>query len=410
MTPRAKAAFFLILMLTAAAGPFSMQVFLPALPAIQRSFNVSQSVAQLALSLSMVSIAISTLIYGPLSDRFGRKPVLVGGMILFLGGSLLSTFAPSIGALIVGRIIQAAGSGSGMVLGRAIVRDAYGAAEAPKIIHYLTMAMVTAPMVAPVIGGFLTDGFGWRANFALTAIIAALVTALVILLLRETLTAADRQQRNGSVTRAVFTSLKAAGTVKPFWGYALVSSFNMAVFFAFVSGAPYLMVDGLKRPPSEYGLWFLGVPGMYVVGSFMATRLLNSLGLDRSIIWGTILCVVTLAVAAALYSSVALTPALLFLPAYAISFFQGLVISNGVAGAINACPKAVGAASGLVGFVQMLISAGAAQVAGVFVSTGIWPLMIIMAGCTGISLILLPMIRNGATVSKAAAPSSVDPS
>lgn len=409
MTVRAKAAFFLVLMLMTATGPFSMQIFLPALPAIQHSFGVSQSFVQLALSLSMISIAVSTLFYGPLSDRFGRKPVLVGGMALFLAGSLLSTFAPSVGLLILGRIAQAAGAAAGMVLSRAIVRDIYGAAEAPKAINYLTIAMVIAPMIAPVIGGFLTEGFGWRANFAATAALGLLVGALVVGLLHETLSSAERaHSRDGSIARSALGGLRRVAQSRRFWGYTLISTFSMAIFFAFVAGAPYLMNGLLKRPPSEYGLWFLGVPGLFAVGSFAATRLLNTIGLDRSIMLGGILGALTLAVAAGLYGWFELTPALLFVPAYAIAFFQGLMIPNGVAGAINASPGAFGAASGLVGFVQMTVSAGAAQLSGAIVGDSIWPLVAIMAVCAGLALLLLPLIRSRPAVPEPAVASPAD--
>lgn len=410
MTPKAKLAFFLILMLTAAAGPFSMQVFLPALPAIQTWFSVDQSTAQLTLSLSMVSIAISTLFYGPVSDRFGRRPVMIAGMALFLGGSLLSTVAPSIGLLIVGRIIQAAGSSSGMVLGRAMVRDAYGAKDAPKVINYLTMAMVTAPMIAPVIGGFLTDGFGWRSNFAVTAMVAAITAVLVITMLQETLPPDARTVAGagtGSASRAA-GSLKTVAQSRRFWGYSLISSLQMAVFFAFISGAPYLMSHVLNRPPSEYGIWFLGVPGLYVAGSFVATRILPVLGLDRSIVWGSLLCALVLPVAAWLYLSLPLTPMLLFVPTYVIAFFQGLVIANGMAGALNAAPHAIGAASGLAGFVQMMISAASAQASGIFVRESIWPLMIVMSACSALAILLLPLIRNGAASDTPAGTLSAD--
>lgn len=409
MTVRAKAAFFLVLMLMAAAGSFSMQVFLPALPAIQRSFGSSQSFVQLTLSLSMVAIAVSTLFYGPLSDRFGRKPVLVGGMALFLAGSLLSTFAPSVTLLIVGRVAQAAGGAAGMVLSRAIVRDVYGAAEAPKAINYLTMAMVIAPMIAPVVGGFLTEGFGWRANFAATALLALLVGALVVGLLHETFPSAARaRSRDGSIVRSALGGLRQVARSRRFWGYTLISAFSMAIFFAFVAGAPYLMNGLLKRPPSEYGLWFLGIPGMFAVGSFTATRLLNTLGLDRSVVLGAILGALVLAVAALLYGVFALTPALLFVPAYAISFFQGLIIPNGVAGAINSSPGAFGAASGLVAFVQMTVSAAAAQLSGTVTGDSVWPLVAIMAVCACLVLLLLPLLRSRPAVPEPAAVSPAD--
>ena len=409
MTVRAKAAFFLILMLMTAAGSFSMQVFLPALPAIQRSFGVSQSFVQLTLSLSMVSIAVSTLFYGPLADRYGRKPVLVAGMLLFLAGSLLSTFAPSVTLLIVGRVAQAAGAAAGMVLSRTIIRDVYGAEDAPKAINYLTIAMVIAPMVAPVIGGFLTEGFGWRANFAATAALALLVGALVVGLLHETLSSAERARfREGSIARSALGGLRQVARSRRFWGYTLISSFSMAIFFAFVAGAPYLMSGLLQRPPSEYGLWFLGIPGMFAGGSFAATRLLNTLGLDRSIVLGGIMGAFALAVAAGLYGLFGLSPALLFLPAYAIAFFQGMIIPNGVAGAINASPGAFGAASGLVGFVQMTVSAGAAQLSGAVTADSVWPLVAIMAVCSGLVLILLPLIRSQPAVREPAAVSPAD--
>ena len=409
MTVRAKAAFFLILMLMTAAGSFSMQVFLPALPAIQHSFGVSQSFVQLTLSLSMVSIAVSTLFYGPLADRYGRKPVLVAGMLLFLAGSLLSTFAPSVTLLIVGRVAQAAGAAAGMVLSRTIIRDVYGAEDAPKAINYLTIAMVIAPMVAPVIGGFLTEGFGWRANFATTAALALLVSALVVGLLHETLSSAERARfREGSIARSALGGLRQVARSRRFWGYTLISSFSMAIFFAFVAGAPYLMNGLLQRPPSEYGLWFLGVPGFFAAGSFAATRLLNTLGLDRSIMLGGIMGAFTLAVTTGLYGLFGLSPALLFVPAYAIAFFQGLIIPNGVAGAINASPGAFGAASGLVAFVQMTVSAAAAQLSGVVTGDSVWPLVAIMAGCAGLALLLLPLIRSQPEIPEPAAASPAD--
>ncbi len=409
MTVRAKAAFFLVLMLMAAAGSFSMQVFLPALPEIQRSFGSSQSFVQLTLSLSMVAIAVSTLCYGPLSDRFGRKPVLVGGMGLFLAGSLLATFAPSVSLLILGRVAQAAGGAAGMVLSRAIVRDVYGAADAPKAINYLTMSMVIAPMIAPVVGGFLTEGFGWRANFAATALLGLLVGGLVVGLLHETFPPAARaRSRDGSIVRSALGGLRQVAQSRRFWGYALISTFSMAIFFAFVAGAPYLMNGVLGRPPSEYGLWFLGIPGMFAAGSFTATRLLNTLGLDRSIMLGCIVGAMVMAVAAGLYGLFVLTPALLFVPAYAISFFQGLIIPNGVAGAINSSPGAFGAASGLIAFVQMTVSAAVAQLSGTVTGDSVWPLVAIMVVCAVLVLILLPMIRSQPAMPKPAAASPAD--
>ena len=155
----------IVLVLATALGPFAMQVFLPALPAIQEDFGVRAATAQLAFSLSALAIAVATLFYGPLSDRFGRRPALIGGLLVYLAGSLLCALAPTITLLIVGRVVQAAGGCAGIVLSRAIVRDLYGRDESAAMLAYITMAMVAAPMMAPVLGGLLTDLAGWRSVF-----------------------------------------------------------------------------------------------------------------------------------------------------------------------------------------------------------------------------------------------------
>ena len=148
-----------------ALAPFSLQIFLPALPAIQASFAVTPGIVQLALSLSILANAIANLAYGPLSDHFGRRPVLLVGLAAFIVGSLACALAPSIELLIVARIVQSIGGAAGMVLARAIVRDLYDRERSASIIAYLTMAMVVAPMLAPTIGAVLLDVASWRAIF-----------------------------------------------------------------------------------------------------------------------------------------------------------------------------------------------------------------------------------------------------
>ena len=156
MAERRKVPLFLLIAITALA-PVSLQIFIPALPAIQTSFGTETGTTQLVLSLSIFANAIATLVYGPLSDRFGRRPVVLVGLVLFLLGSVLSTIAPSITFLILARIVQSSGAAAGMVLARAIIRDLYDREQAASAISYLTMAMVVAPMVAPTFGAILID-------------------------------------------------------------------------------------------------------------------------------------------------------------------------------------------------------------------------------------------------------------
>ena len=163
-----------VLVVATAIGPFAMQIYLPALPAIQAGFGVSAGTAQLAFSLSAFSIAISTLFYGPISDRVGRRPALIGGLIVFLAGSAMCAIAPTITILIVGRIVQAAGGSAGLVLTRAIVRDRFGLERSASLLAYITLAMVAAPMLAPALGGLLADVAGWRAIFGLGLVLGHL--------------------------------------------------------------------------------------------------------------------------------------------------------------------------------------------------------------------------------------------
>ena len=180
------ASFVLVLVLATALGPFAMQVFLPALPAIQADFGVRAATAQLAFSLSALAIAVATLFYGPLSDRFGRRPALIGGLLVYLAGSLLCAVAPTIALLIVGRIVQAAGGCAGIVLSRAIVRDLYSRDQSAAMLAYITMAMVAAPMMAPVLGGLLTDLAGWRSVFLAGVGVGVLILVAVRMALAET--------------------------------------------------------------------------------------------------------------------------------------------------------------------------------------------------------------------------------
>ncbi|MDH3739044.1 MAG: MFS transporter, partial [Alphaproteobacteria bacterium] len=193
-TPASSRLLILILASITALGPMAMQIFLPALPAIQDAFAVSPGRAQLVLSSSLIAIAIASLAYGPASDRFGRRPVMVVGLSIFLAGSVICALSPSIWILILGRIVQAVGGAAGMVLSRAIIRDLYDRETAAKMLAYMVTALVLAPMVAPLIGGILNDLQGWRSIFWFTGIAGLAALALAHPRVPETLAQPVRDQ------------------------------------------------------------------------------------------------------------------------------------------------------------------------------------------------------------------------
>jgi MFS transporter, DHA1 family, multidrug resistance protein len=348
--------FLALLVAVTALGPLSMQIFVPSLPAIQADFGVAAGTAQLVLSLSIFAIAVAMLGYGPLADRLGRRPAMIGGIGLFLVGSAVCTVAPSVPVLIVGRIIQAAGGAAGMVLARAMVRDLYDRDDSARVIAYLTMAMVVAPMVAPAIGGVLNDLIGWRAIFAFTLAVGAVVAVLVLLRMPET--------RLGSGGGG-FNPLAGVGRLlrSPlFCGYALNSAFSIAIFFTFIAGMPYIMVRVLERPATEYGLWFIVVSAAFMAGNFVTARIGHRFGIDRMIVIGSVLGLLGTLLAAALVAAGVWTPAALFLPASAFAFANGLAQPNAMAAAVSVDPEVAGAAAGLSGFLQMGTAAVASQV------------------------------------------------
>jgi DHA1 family bicyclomycin/chloramphenicol resistance-like MFS transporter len=373
------ARFVAVLVLATALGPFAMQVFLPALPAIQEDFAVGAATAQLAFSLSALAIAVATLFYGPLSDRVGRRPTLIGGLLVYLAGSLACALAPTIGTLILGRVVQAAGACAGMVLTRAIVRDLYSLDRSATVLAYITMAMVVAPMVAPALGGLLTDVAGWRAVFVAGILAGALILMAVRTELPETASGVGQRQVKGSGFKGLLRS-------PLFMGYALQGAFSISVFFAFMAAAPHLMVRVMGRPASEYGLMFVLISAGFMLGNFAAARLSARHGVDRMILAGCLGSLAGAVLTLVLMLAGWWSPWAVFLPMALGAFGQGVALPNTQAAFISVDPQAVGTASGLGGFLQMGLAAVVAQVVGSIQNGTPYPMSVGMVLCASASL------------------------
>jgi MFS transporter, DHA1 family, multidrug resistance protein len=372
----------LILVLATALGPVAMQIFIPALPAIQQHFAVSAAAAQLVFSLSAFAMAAATLVYGPVSDRCGRRPVILIGLAIYLLGSAACALAPSIGMLVVGRIVQAAGGCVGMVLSRAIVRDLYDREHAATMLAWITMAMVAAPMVSPAVGGLLTDWFGWPSVFTIAGLAGLVVLAAVWSDLPET---APRSTGHAGLAAMAgdFRLLLSSGAFLGFTGQA---AFSISVFFGFLAGAPYLMIVVYERPAFEYGLYFVMVSGAFMLGNFLAARLTRRLGLERMVLLGSTgsLCGSLAGLGLALAG--VWSPLALFVPVALGALAQGAAMPNVQAAVVSVRPRLAGAASGLAGFVQMSVAAIAAQLLGSLQWGSPVPLTLGMAVLAGLAL------------------------
>lgn len=370
----APARFILLLAALTATGPTAMQIFLPALPLVQRGLETSTGIAQLALSLPLLAQALSTLAYGPLSDRYGRRPTLFGGLALLCAGSIICALATSIELLIAGRLVQAAGAAAGMVLCRAIARDRFGPIGATRVIAQLTLVMVTAPMIAPAIGGIVTDAFNWRAQFLVMFACGAALALWSWRSLPESLPA----RIDGGSMWEPFRALPTLMRSRLFTTIALQTAFTSTIFFAFVSGAPYLMAHLLHRPASEYGFYFVMVSGGFMVGNLLSLRFGHLVTLRRLMQIGAVIALSGPLSLAAIVAADALTPLWLFVPMFFGSIGSGLVMPNAQAAAVNVFPQRAGSASGISGFLQMAFAAAASQIVGIFTGTSAWPMLICM--------------------------------
>lgn len=350
-----------VLAATIAASAFTIQIFLPALPAVQSAFDVTATQVQLTISLPLLVTALATLIYGPLSDRYGRRPVLVVGMVLFFAGTVLCLFAPTILTLVLGRFIQALGSAAGVVIARAAVRDLYGRERAAAVLAGLVAVMIIAPMIAPTLGGFLVDAYGWRGNIGATVIFAGALLALVVFGLPET-----HHARSGASfgLGSMVGSFKTLLASPAYRAYAFQSAFMIAIFYVFLAAAPYAVMVVMGVSATGYGLYFLLSTVGYLSGTILANRYSQRVGIDRMVRIGNVLALITTGLVVILMFAGVWQPLAVFIPITLMGVANGMALPNASAGAISVYPELAGAASGLTSFIQLGISAVFAQVSG----------------------------------------------
>ncbi|MFN3659512.1 MAG: multidrug effflux MFS transporter [Pseudolabrys sp.] len=353
-----------LLMAMTAIGPATLNIVVPALPSLVTRLATDAGTVQLTLSLYLLSLAVAQLVLGPLSDRFGRRPVVIVGLGINVLASVAAITASSIEMLIAARAVQAVGAASGIVMGRAIIRDLFERDRAAAMIGLVTTAMVIAPMVSPLVGGILDTAFGWEAIFLAIAAMSCAVLLWAFFVLPETRPAAVAQTP-GMLWREWRELLGHAR----FHGYVLCGALGSAPFFSFLGGGPHVVVTLMGRSSAEYGLWFAITSFGYMSGNFTASRLSQRYGIDAMIVAGAVCEVVgalitTLLIAFAWEAG----PAVVFLPQLIISFGNGVLLPNAIAGAVSVRPQAAGAASGLTGFVQMALGAASTQMVSMMIA------------------------------------------
>ena len=382
----------LLLMAMTAIGPMSLNILVPSLPKLAATFMTDTGTVQLTVSLYLVGFASAQLVIGPLSDRFGRRPVVLAGLAVMVAASMAAMAMSSVAGLIAVRIVQALGAAAGVVIGRAIIRDLFTRDRAASMIGLVATVMVVAPMVAPLIGGTLDTLLGWEAIFAFLTLAGAIVLGWAALALPET-RVRDPANDEGSFvtqTRRLITSAS-------FNGYVLCAALGSAPFFIFIGGAPHAVVSIMGRTSAEYGAWFVFSSLGYMAGNFTASRLAIRRGIDALIWWGIL---IEVAGAVITVTTILLWPhggpATIFLPQMIVSFGNGMLLPNSIAGAVSVRPQAAGTASGITGFVQMGMGAVAAQLMGHVLAratTALPMAYVTLASCVAAALAYLVLIR-----------------
>jgi len=376
LTARARDRGLVVLLAAVAAlGPVATNLYLPALPAVREHFGASVAEVQATFSVSLVMFAFGILAWGPISDRYGRRAAVIGGLAIMVAGAIVSLTSQSLGWLIAGRALQAFGTATGIVTARAIVVDLYPVDRMAKVLASLTMVAVLGNSLAPVLGGLITAGFGWRAIFAVLVLAATAVGIVVWRRLPETRPPGAHPPRAGEMAATAWSLVR----VPMFAGCVLQSAVVYATFLVFISLAPYVMVSALGRSPTEFGFYYLFIAAGYFLGNWSVGRFMARHDLHWMVVAGVLLSAAG-AVAALAFVAAGLThPLWIFVPIAVLSYGQGLALPNVTATAVSLAPQHAGVGSSTIGFLQQIIGAACVQWMGHFPTDTALPVLLFCA-------------------------------
>jgi len=334
-------------------SPFALNVFNPAMPDVAADFGASISTVQLTISLYLFALGFSQLLCGTLADSFGRRPVLLFGIIVQLIGTVIAAFATSIEWLVFARVLQGLGGGASTVLVRTIILDVVDRDKGGKFLSYVSMAIAVTQLVAPTIGGYLNFYFSWRAIFYVSFAFNLPLALFVFYMLRETVPKADLKQLNFG---QFLSNCQVILSSPIYLGYALCGALSTCAYLGFASVMPYIFNDVIGGNSAAYGKWFLVVSFGYLAGSFVTAQMTTRFGVDRLIFVGLMVAFCASLFILLWISSLPLLAAIAFIPMAFLTFGRGILYPNTQSGAISQAKVSRGTSSGLFAFIQLMLA------------------------------------------------------
>ncbi len=365
----------------------AMNIFLPSLPGMTAYFETNYRVMQLSVAVYLAVNAVLQILIGPISDKFGRRPVIIWGLALFLLATVGCIFAPNAELFLFFRMCQAVVAVA-LVLSRAAVRDMYPQDQAASMIGYVTMGMAIVPMIGPAIGGALDEVFGWQANFWMLFGLGAICLALVWQDMGET------ALTSGKTLIEQFREYPELLTSPRFWGYAMAAGFTSGAFFAYLGGAPFVGTEVFNLSPAQLGVYF-GAPAVgYLLGNFISGRYSVRFGINRMIQWGCTTCATGMAISLGFFLTGNGTLYSFFGLMTLVGLGNGMTIPNATSGMLSVRPHLAGTASGLGG--ALMIGGGAAlsALAGALLGpgTGATPLLWLMFATSALGVVAIRVV------------------
>ncbi|AZV78854.1 Bcr/CflA family efflux MFS transporter [Parasedimentitalea marina] len=375
------------LILLSGLSALAMNVFLPSLPGMAEHYQVEYRLMALSVPLYLAVNAIIQILIGPISDKVGRRPVILVGIVLFLLATVGCILSPTAEIFLLFRMAQAV-SAVAMVLSRAAVRDLYDQDKAASMIGYVTMGMAVVPMVGPAIGGVLDQAFGWTANFWLLLVLATIILTFSYLDFGET------AHKSGKTLVAQFQEYPELLRSPRFWGYSLASGLSSGSFFAYLGGAPFVGTEIYGLTTAELGLYFASPAIGYFAGNFMSGRYSTRFGINRMVFWGCWINGVGVALSLILAFAGLDTVYSFFGFMTLVGLGNGMAIPNSTAGALSVRPHLAGTAAGLSGAMMLGVGAGLSALAGWLLvpgSTAV-PLLLIMQATAAFGLLSILLV------------------